>query len=134
MDPDDVAFLVIFGYAVSEGLVDFDVEYPGMILICFALWMVRNLIVEDWPQDGFAIMLVVTIEITVTDIDSQRVIVVLQLLCNVFFHVVLQDINGTAQSAYPELLVQLSSVGGGVNGIEQTTIANNCLLHTVIVF
>jgi hypothetical protein len=45
--------------------------------------MVWNLVVKDRPQDQFAVVLVVAIDVLVAAIDDVRLMLVLQLIVNV---------------------------------------------------
>jgi hypothetical protein len=54
-----------------------------MIFKRFTLCMVWNLVVKDRPQDQFAVVLVVAIDVLVAAIDDVRLMLVLQLIVNV---------------------------------------------------
>lgn len=78
VNPDGVTMLVIPNNALGKSFVDLDIVTPGMILVGLALWVVRNLIMEDWPENCLAVVRVVAVKVVVVDIDCDGVIFTLE--------------------------------------------------------
>lgn len=134
MNPDDIALLVILGNAIRKGFVDFDIIDPRMVFICLALWVIWNLIVEDRPKDGLAVMLVVPIEIAVVSKNRQGIVIIFKLFGDIRFQVILQSLSRAAQGTDPCFVLKKSSVSDCVDCIEQSTVADLSLFHRVAVF
>ena len=83
MDPNDVPSLPILGDTFSKGFVDFVIVDPRVIFVSFALGIVGDLIVENGPKDGLAVVAVVSVKVAVRDIDGQRVVFILKFLGDV---------------------------------------------------
>jgi hypothetical protein len=80
MNPDDIATFVTFDNLVRESLVEMFIIYPRMVFISLAFGVIRNLVVENWPENGLAIVNVVAVQVAIADIDSQCVVFGFQLL------------------------------------------------------
>ena len=65
VNPNDVATLVVCNNLVGKVLVDISVKLPRVVFVRLTLWMIRNLIMEDWPEDSFAVVSVVSVDITI---------------------------------------------------------------------
>lgn len=129
MHPDGVATLICGDDSVGEGLVDVDVVIPRMISISLALWMIRNLIVEDRPENGFAEVRVVTIQVLVFHEHCRRVVVIVERILNIFLDRVRDAVSGKTNGADPGE-VKLSRGARLTSGISETAVPLNCRLDS----
>ena len=76
MNPDYITFAIAGHHLVCKSLVDILVELPTVVCVSFALWMIRYLIVKDWPENRFAEVAVMAIEIPVSDVDNFGIVLI----------------------------------------------------------
>ena len=131
MNPDNISTLPILNDLIREGLVHLDIIDPGVILICLALRVVRNLIVEYGPEDLLAIMRVVPIKIAILSEDCQGIVFGCQSILNVLLLLrILESIGRHPQCPHPDLVVQLLIPDGSQHSISKSAIAlisrDNC--------
>jgi hypothetical protein len=127
IDPDGVTTLVILGDAVGKRLVDFDVVLPRVVFIRFALGTVGNLVVEDGPKHGLAVVGIMTVEILVINKHGKCFIVVLQFLRNAGLDMFFERVSRHAQSSYPQLVLEGALVGSRFDSIDQAPVPEVCL-------
>lgn len=124
VNPDDIAALVIAHNLVGKGLVDLDIVDPGVVLVRLALGIVGNLVVEDGPENLFAKVTVVTIEITVLADDGETVKLRRQTVLNVLQTLrVLEGVGWHAQRADPDLVRHVAAAYRGLDRIANAAIA-----------
>ena len=87
MNPDSVSALVAFHDFVRECLVDITVELPAVVGVRLALWMVRDMVVEDRPQDRLAVMHIMPVHVLVADIDDFRLMLVGQPVADLLLRI-----------------------------------------------
>ena len=123
--PDCVTALETGDDLVCKGLIEASVELPRVVFVGFALRVVRDLIMENRPKDRLAVVALVTIQVTIRGVDSQRFVLVFELLVNLVFSGFTKSIRGKSQSAYPDLLRYVSFLSNVMteDGIDETTIA-----------
>lgn len=117
MDPDHVATLVRLDDLVGKGLVQVLVVDPRVILVRLALRVVGNLVVENWPENGLAVVGVVTIKVTVLDPDRKCIVLRLEPVLNLFLLALIQCISWETDSANPEDVVDSFGIDGGTDSV-----------------
>jgi hypothetical protein len=83
VDPNNVAPFPILDNLVRKRLVDFlrSISKNDPRKPCF--WIVGDLVVENWPQDGLAIVRVVAIEVAIIHKDRQAFELVCKLIVDI---------------------------------------------------
>jgi len=116
--PDDISTLPILDNLVGKILIHFDIVNPGVILICFALWVIRNLVMEDWPKDLFAVMRVMSIKIAILAKDSQGIVLGSQPVLDILLLLrIFENVRGHAQCPNPDFFVEIPAANCGLNSI-----------------
>lgn len=124
MNPDDISSLPVLDNLVCKGLVDLDIILPRMILIGFTFGIVRDLIMENRPEDLLAEMTVVAVKVLVGAEDSQHIMLGRQSVLNILSLLgTLEGIGWHSQGAYPHILVEVIITGGGLSGVAKASIA-----------
>lgn len=93
MNPDHIPTFPVLENSVCKGLIDVDIVDPGVIFICLALRIIRNLVVEHGPEDGLAVMRIMSVKVAIRHKDSHRILFVLKFLRNVGFDVVVERVS-----------------------------------------
>ena len=123
VDPDCVTLLPVLNNFVRERLVDVDIVLPGMILVRLALGIVRNLVVEDGPQDLLAEVGIVTVEIFVGTEDTQHVMLRSEFVIDVLELLRAHEgVGWHSQGADPGVVSKLTITSSCLGGIAQATI------------
>lgn len=80
MDPNCIAVLVVEDYLLRKSFVHLDVVAPRMVKILLTFWLTGELVVQDRPQDCFAVMTVASTEVGISDENSEGVVFVFELV------------------------------------------------------
>ena len=110
VNPNCVAILVAFKDPFRKCFIDLDVVLPRMILERLALGMVGHLIVEDWPENGMAVVGIVTIEVTVLRPHWQCIVLVVQLVIDLTSAILSHLISREADCADPGNMLEIPIV------------------------
>ena len=123
VNPDNITSLPVLDNLVGKGLVHVDVVLPRVILVCLALGVVGDLVMEDGPEDVLAEVGVVSVEILVRAENCQHVVLSSQNILNILLlRGTLKSISRHAKSTNPCNLINLAITSSGVSSIAKTTV------------
>ena len=79
---------------------------------------------KNWPENGLAVVRIMSVEVTVITEDCQGLVVVLQLLGNAGFDMTVKCVCRHAKCTNPCLLLEQTSVTGSLNRVAEATITH----------
>lgn len=116
--PDDISTLPILHNLVRKILIHLDIVNPGVILVSLALWVIRNLVMEDWPKDLFAVMRVMAVKIAILAEDCQGIVLGSQPVLDILLLLrIFESVRGHTQCPNPDLFVEIPAANCGLYSI-----------------
>ena len=61
VDPNGITLLVCLDNAVGNALVHGFVQFPRVVLVSLGFGVVRNLVMQSWPQNLLTVVVVVAL-------------------------------------------------------------------------
>jgi hypothetical protein len=92
--PDCIASFVLTYYGFCKSSVDSNVMFPAVLFPYLILGIIRDLVMECWPDDLFAIPVIMTFQIGVRDEYGDRLFRGCKEFANFRFLTVTQGIGG----------------------------------------
>ena len=72
IDPDGITSFVLTYDDIGECSIDGNIMLPAFLFPYFVFWVIGDLIMKCWPDDLFAVSVIMTFQIGIRDENGQR--------------------------------------------------------------
>lgn len=110
VDPNCISSFVLIYNRFCESSIDSDVVFPTGLLPLFEFWIVRDLVMERWPDDLLAVSIIMAFEISVGYEDGNRSFLCVEIVEDVCLHRSAKRVRGLQLVIYVHEVYTIPSV------------------------